>query len=897
MKQAYHIFSLLLLLLLLFGCNQTKYVPQGKYLLKKNEVTINKGDVGSDDIQDIIRQQPNYKFLGLKIRLAAYNMVDSAKVADKRIVKNTKLHKKNDRKRAREKRINEKRIIKAKRKNQEWYTKKMIPLKDTLDPNLFFREWLKYKFGEQPVIFDTIYYNKSIEQINIFLRKKGYYYGDVSGQIHYDSVKRKVIPKYIVETGKRYVIDSVYLDCPNTSVRNSFEKFAKKGKLVRLKGQPFDTDRLDSYREQVAGMMRDEAFFGFTYSSIDFIADTIKENYTVRLGIRFSDRLIQSPNNPDSVISIKYQPYKVENVYFHIIDTSRFKGNFAASAKQKGVPLMSDGYISTIDTLFFNEIYLNKDEKRNRDIDVHKDTINTERQAYFLYNGRPFIKPVIIEAQNYLERGNYYKQYYLDRSYTRLVQLGQFSTITPVLEEIEGTNLLNVNYYLAPTTKQNFSFEPKATNSNGFLGVSASVNYNNRNLFRGAENLTFTLSGGLESQPAIFDQTLDGQKIKGAARSFNTFEFEPGVKLVMPGLFPIRTTKKLAKRQRAQTIIAAAYNFQNRNDFNRKSLQFSYLWKFYGAETQIFQVGFPLLSTIKYVNFAPSAEFANRLATLNDNFLLSTYSDQFIWQDIKITYEYNTTLKKDKKPNSGNVVYKVSFDPAGNFVSLFKKSQGFNDLGQRTIFGLGYSQFSRLDNDLIFAQPIGKKKSLNMRFLIGAGIPYGNTLTSLPYDYGFFGGGANDNRGWRSRSLGPGSYKYYLDPSRTLTQIADIRLGGSVEFRFDLGGYFKGAIFSDFGNIWTWKEDVNRPGSKFTSDFWKQLAVSGGVGLRMDLDFFVIRLDLGIPLSNPALPVGSQWIFQSRRNFLDEVEASGVDKSLVPKPFTPVLHFGIGYPF
>lgn len=874
----------------------TKNVPQDKYLLKKNKITLSKSDLVSDDLDALVRQKANYSFIGIKFRLAVFNMVDSAKVADRRIYKNEQLHIKNDRKRARELRINAKRIEKARRKNKDWYTKKMIPLKDSVSPNKFFREWMKYKFGEQPVVFDSSYYHKSIEQMEIYLKKKGYYYGDVSGKVHYNDKKRKATIEYIVNTGKRYFIDSVYIKCDNQSVLTSYNSFTRKGLLLRLRGQAFDTEMLDDYRNKVASLMRDDALYAFSYSSIDYEVDTTRGDYKVALGIRIGDRIIQSPENPDSILRIRYQPYLIRDVYFHIQDSLRFKGDFKAYARSKGAEPVINGKINTLDTLFFEDVYFNKDEKKNRGIDKRIDSINVNRQAYFLFNRKPFIKPIIIESQNYLEKNNYYKEYYLERSLSRLIQLGQFSNVTPVLSEVTGTNYLDVHYYLSPAKKQSFSFEPKATNSNGFLGVSASVNYNNRNLFRGAENLTFTLSGGFESQPAIFDKTLTGQKAKSSARSFNTFEFEPGIKFTLPGLFPIRSTTQLAKRHRAQTIVTAALNYQNRQDFSRKSFQLSYMWRFYGAETQIFQIGFPLLSTIKYVSFNPSADFRERLNNLNDNFLLSTYSDQFIWQDIKITYEYNTLGKKNRTSRT-NTFYKVSFDPAGNFLSLFKNKQGINENGQRTIFGLGYSQFVRLDNDIIIAQPIGRKKSLNMRFQIGAGIPYGNTLTSLPYDYGFYGGGANDNRGWRSREMGPGGYKYYLDEQRTATQIGDIRLAGSVEFRFDISGYFKGAIFTDFGNIWTWKEDINRPGSNFTNDFYKQIAVSGGAGLRIDFDFFVIRLDLGIPLSNPALPKGSQWIFQSRSNFINEVESAGVDMSKVLKPFTPILHFGIGYPF
>lgn len=878
------------------GCKQTKYVPEGKYLLKKNVIEAEKSELSDDDMADIIRQQPNYKTFGMKIKLMAYNAVDSAKVADKRIRKNEKIRIKNQKLREKEKRINEKRIAKAQRKGKDWYTKKMIPLKDSVDPKMFFREWLKYKFGEPPVIFDSIHYDKSIEQLNVFLRKKGYYYGSVSGEVIYKNNK-KAVGKYYVSPGKRYYIDSVYLKGNNTSIRSSYEQFIRKGKVESLKGKPFDSDLLDNHRNTVAGLMRDESYYKFTFSSIDYEADTTNGDYKVTVGVRFADRLIQSSDYPDSVISVPYRSYLVKDVHFHIMDTMQMKGSYKARLNELNLPSSKNGNLTTIDTLLFKDVYFNRNEKKKREIPVNMDTLNIHRVAYFYYNGRMFVKPGIIELQNYLENDNYYKEYYLERSYSRLLQLDVFSVVRPDLVEVPGTNQVEVHYYLVPADKQNFSFEPKATNSNGFLGVSASLNYSNRNLFRGAEKLTFSLSGGFESQPAIFDQTVDGQDNKSAGRSFNTFEVEPGVRLDLPGLLPLRRAVYMAKRQRARTILSASLNFQNRDDFSRRSFQFSYLWRFYGAETQIFSIGLPTSSVIKYVNFNPSQEFANTLDQLNDVFLRNTYSDQFIWQDWKITYEYNTTEKKNKRSNA-NIYFKTSFDPAGNFLSLFRNYQDTNSMGQRTIFGLGYSQFLRLDNEVIYAQPIGKKRSFNMRFLAGAGMPYGNTTTSLPYDYSFFGGGANDNRGWRARALGPGVYKYYLDATRTATQVGDIRIAASAEYRFTLGGFFKAAVFSDVGNVWTWNEDVNRPGSQFSVDWYKQLAVSAGVGLRIDLDFFVVRLDLGIPLSNPSLPRGSRWIFQPRTAFNEELENTpGLDFSTVPRPFIPVLHFGIGYPF
>lgn len=897
MYQFYRIYLILFLLTTIFGCKQTKYVPEGKYLLKKNNITIDrKSELSSDDVITVIRQQPNFKTLGMKIKLSAFNTIDSVKVSDKRFKKNQKLRSKNAKLIAKEKEINDKRIAKAKRKNREWYTQKFIPLKDTITPKKFFREWLKYKYGERPIVLDTALYHKSIEQLNLLLKNRGFYYGNVTGGIKYKD-NQKAIVSYNIHPGKRYYIDSVYTLGKNATVISIYNNLIKDREIESLKKQPFDSDVLSDYRYELAGLMRDNTMFGFSFSNIDFVVDTMVGDYKVTVGINFSDRLLKSPQYMDSMVRVPHQITYVKNAYFHVIDTMFVEGDFESTMGQLNLPRMTDGYFTTKDTMTFQEVYLNRDEKKKRGIDPDYDTLNISRIAIFYYNDEMFVNPGIMELQNYLENENYYKEYYLERTYTRLLQLGIFSTVKPVIVEIEGTPYIEVHYYLVPSKKQAFSFEPKATTSNGFLGVSASLNYSNKNLFRGAENLTFSISGGFESQPPIFDESVDGEKIKQAGRSFNTFEIGPSIKLDMPGLLPLKRAVYMSKRQRARTIISAAYNFQNRTDFSRKSFQLNYLWKFYGGETQIFQVGLPTSSVIKYVDIDKSLDFESKINVLNDVFLRNAYSDQFIWQDWKLTYEYNTTEKKNKK-SATNIYFKTSFDPAGNLLSLFNSSLDTTETGQYAIFGLGYSQFLRLDNELIYSQPINKKSSLNMRFLAGAGAPYGNSSTSLPYDYSFFGGGANDNRGWRARALGPGNYKYYLDQNRTATQIGDIRIGASVEYRFALGGVFKAAVFSDAGNVWTWNEDINRPGTQFSSDWFNQIAVSVGTGLRVDLDFFIIRLDVGLPISNPSLPKGSRWIFQSRDAFNQEINSTpGLDLSTVPKPFTPVLHFGIGYPF
>jgi len=148
--------------------------------------------------------------------------------------------------------------------------------------------------------------------------------------------------------------------------------------------------------------------------------------------------------------------------------------------------------------------------------------------------------------------------------------------------------------------------------------------------------------------------------------------------------------------------------------------------------------------------------------------------------------------------------------------------------------------------------------------------------------------------------LGPGGYKDYLDTLRTATQIGDVRNGGFAEVRFAINSFCKGAVFMDAGNIWTVSNDPNRPGGQLTSDWWRQIAVSTGFGLRMDLDYLIIRVDIGIPIRNPALPNNENWIFQKKDAFKQEaIDTFGPnDYSLfVPLLYIPSLHFGIGYPF
>ena len=893
-------------LFVMSSCRINRNVPKGMYLLKSNEIVMNKNSMSKDEILAIVRQKPNQKTFGIPIKLFIFNAIDSTKIANKRIKKKQSFDLKIERRQKKVQRINEKRLHKAISRNEAEYEKKVLI--DTIFSKTLILEKLKYKFGQKPIVFDSVLYNKSIEQISIFLKKKGYYYGNIKGSVHYFDKKRNATVKYIIDSGPQYRIDSINL-IGSQIVRGIYAKYEKKqlineGEHPLLK-KPFDLDYLEVFREDFSKFVRDESIYKFYPSNIHFVADTFKNTMNVNLVLEFTDRLVPDSKKKDSLIQIPFRQTTINNVFFHLSDTLNVKGVFSDIIHSKGKELtdsLAPQFVNTLNSVFYDKITYSK--KKLRKQNLPKGNPDPFRMVYVQYNGeKPWIKPEILELQNYLEHQNKYKEYYLDRSYRSLVQLGVFSSIKPILVEIPGTDKLDVHYYLEPADKQSFGFEPKFTTTSGLMGANASANYSNKNMFRGTEKVTISFGGGFETQTQVLDDSRKGN-------FFNTFEIGPSIKFDLPGLFPTPPTLLRSKRQKPRTEILSALNFEKRDIFDRRVFQLNYTWKFYVGKTQIFRIGFPGASVIKFVQINPSPQFELQLKTINDVFLSNSYSSQFVWQDFKFSWEFNNKDKDFKEGKkrflNSNIYFSSTLDLAGNLLYAFRKKQiAIND--QYQFQNLVYSQFVRIDNQLILTRKIKQKTSIHLRLSGGGGIPYRNTKTTLPYDYSFFVGGSNDNRGWTARALGPGGYKFHLDTNRLGTQIADIRLGGSLEYRFSMGGMFKGAVFTDFGNIWTYKEDQSRQYSQFDlRTFLPQFALSAGVGLRLDLDFFVIRLDIGCPIYNPAYADGARWVFQdmrARSTYYKEGEqffnqSNAQVRKIMPKPF-PVnfFNFGIGYPF
>ncbi|NNE55501.1 MAG: BamA/TamA family outer membrane protein [Flavobacteriales bacterium] len=294
------------------------------------------------------------------------------------------------------------------------------------------------------------------------------------------------------------------------------------------------------------------------------------------------------------------------------------------------------------------------------------------------------------------------------------------------------------------------------------------------------------------------------------------------------------------------------------------------------------------------IKIQKSQAFQDLLDRINDDFLTSSYQDHFIISLLGVGGTFNNqSLKRQRKTQ----FFTFNVEGAGVLPRVFMNviNAPANDDGEYSLAGIQFAHYTRVEADYRRYLTIDEKNRLVGRFASGVGKPWSN-LEVLPFEKSFFSGGANSVRAWQARTLGPGSYR---DTTALVTynNIGEFKIEANIEYRFDVTPTFEGALFIDAGNIWLLNESSARPGSGLEEDFYSEIAVGGGLGFRLDLDFFLIRLDLGMQLKDPAKIRGERWIWEPKTEYNQFI------KKFYPedpsKTYFPVVNFnlGIGYPF
>lgn len=517
---------------------------------------------------------------------------------------------------------------------------------------------------------------------------------------------------------------------------------------------------------------------------------------------------------------------------------------------KKGVPEKSkDPYV--LDSV---EVFVNQSPEGK------KGTQDTTRigETDFIQS-KTFFKPWQLKPFVLLEPGQKYDPERSKNTSRRLSNIGTYKFVNIKYEETDsvpdkhGNRHLKSEISLSPLTRNSIQAELKGlTKSNNFTGPGLGLTYTNRNIFKGGENFKAEADVGYEKQFSSGDNEGSRSLHLGLKASL----LFP--RLIFPGDFEKNFEYSIPK-----TKISAGMDFLDRSQLyslTSFSTSFGYIWDQNRFVTH-------KLDPIK-VDYVKLSHTSSRFESiLDDNpFLRRSFEQQFI-AGTQYSFTYDELNDSHKK---GRVHFNFKFDIAGDLVDLFGKRHGADQ--SKTFLGLKYAQYVKGDVDFSYHYHLTESgHSLVGHLFAGMGFSHGNSK-SLPFVKQYFAGGPYSIRAFRIRGLGPGTYQPEPGRDSYYDQAGDIRLEANLEYRFPIFSIFKGAVFADAGNIWLQRKNEALPGGKFSSDFYKELGVGAGFGLRIDVQGFVIRFDLASPLHRP----NGNWDFEYS---------------------SPTFNFGIGYPF
>jgi outer membrane protein assembly factor BamA len=689
---------------------------------------------------------------------------------------------------------------------------------------------LMRRLGEPPALFDPELKDMSVSNIQQYLLSQGYYHAVVRDSVRYR--KRKVDVIYIVEPGETFTLQTIeYRISDSLLARHILSDTA--GSLLRP-GVVLSAQTLEEERARIETALRNRGFYMFNRSMISYEADTLAPN--IETGLQASRKanltvLLHKNEATEAVDSIRY------NRQYRIRDVRIYTGYDAASA------------------------YLQADYMA--DYTAHGvGRSNAFGRVSVFYRRTQSVRPAVLLNANTIEPGSYYNETDITQTYTNFSNLRLFRAIgiqyDTVPSALHGT-MLDCTIRLSPTATQGFkfNFETFLSSSFGLFGVSPAVSYYHRNLFRGAEWLNISFSDNYQ---------FDLLRIDNSDKHSN--ELTASLSVSMPKFF-LPYVNRYFRHYSPRTEFTASYGFQLRPEYTRNALSFLVGYNWRTSPRWSYTVNLLNLNIVKLYNM--SEQFYH--STLRDPYLRNRYEDHFVMgANASLIY---STRQPGNPASSIQVRWNVA--TAGHLLSAFDAMLSVKN-NSHLVWGTPYSQYAKTDINVSYYHALEEGQTLACRFFAGIGRAYGNSI-SLPYEEVYYAGGAYSLRGWQSRSTGPGAAA--MDSTFSIpNQVGDFKLEANIEYRFNLIGQLDGALFFDAGNVWSLRyRDSDELAVLDAATFFRQIALNTGFGLRLNFDFFVIRIDAGARLYEPRQYSG--WVAPHNIFSLSNM----------------ALHFGIGYPF
>ncbi len=836
----------------LFACNLTKNIPEGKHLFVKHEIQIlnknfkeHKAGFKEKDIEQILKPRPNSKLIWfpVPIKLAVYNMLDSKKIKQYEenrmkkclIKKQKKISEKNKKLRGFVKKIEG---LSSESKEYKRYVKKISRLQNRVDKinnETCEKEPLKLRFGEAPAILQENDKYSNLRKIRLFLQEKGYYNSDIQLELREGIInKKEATLVYRIKLEEVHRIGKVVYDIEPEFLKTYVFKDTLRS-LLKI-GKRLDTEILDKERERIEKYLRNEGFYNFSKDYIRFSVDTLSKNKNDVVYLEIKKAQAGTNNN-------FYKRYIVKNVYIY--------PNFDA----RKALVNKDAYLAQHDTLNY---YDKKDVK-----------------YAFLYDAKPRINQRSIVKGIYIKPGAYFSLKNVNATYRYLVSQPIFQIANIKYTEVEDKKAndsiayldceINMTQSKLKTTVTSF----EVTNTAGNFGTGGKFSYIHKNFFKNTEVLNLGTQIGIKRLSKIKSSTQNNTSL-----FFNSLELGLDFSINFPRMMVPIPMKRFIKRRNTKTVLSANYSFLKRPDYTYTvgGGNLAYLWSSTQTITHTFM---PVTADVVDLRNA-SGEFKKLIRILQ---LEDTYETHFVFGS-SYRFTFNNQLQKSKKNSFFFSIYtKLVGNSLRGAMNLLNKETVD---GSYQINNIVFAQFIKEEFELRYHKKLLRENDkLAFRLFAGAAYPYGN-LKVMPFGERYYVGGASSLRAWQNRTLGPGSYVpdtlYQIYPNQT----ADIRLEANFEYRMKLFWKIEGALFADVGNIWAINKQDVRPGAMFNfNTFYKEIAVGTGFGFRLDLNFVLVRFDIGIKMIDPSLPLNNRWIYGYRKFGYNDW----------------TLNFAIGYPF
>lgn len=823
--------------MLFFCCSSCQLFKRAKYqgkLLKKVEIDIDapkeiKQRIDLDKLSSFCKQMPNEKTLGVvNFGLLAYDMIDHKKEKEREI-----------RRKKKDAEVYERRLKKG---------KKMNVSKEEFERWTLGR-WFN-KLTEEPVLYDSVKSERSVEQMNAFLKTKGFYHVKAycipySRKPRRDSILSLIrtlkknttngaLPAvtgssrlseiklcYWIVPNNPVVIDSIRYQIEDSTILDYYT--TNQRETLLHKGHLLDADVLQEERNRIVLLLKANGYYNFDRDYTYFEADTLGrgDKAMLTLGIKKEKVLLDG-----KIHTANHKQYFIRNV------------NFFTCYDPKLALEQRENYINSF-SLF------------------RTDTVS----PFYFYNDYKKYKllPAVIFRQNFIVPDRYYNVNQIQNTYNHLLSLGAFKLVSINFDElmVDSIPYIDCRIYMTPFNKQTFKFVVEGTTTSGSLGFANNISYQHKNLFNRAWIWDLQTRLGRESQTSAFIRDNPG------VNSLNTKEigFETSVKIPR---FLMYSTENFSINYNIKTIFSALYNYQKRSDYTREiaSGSFGYFWT--GKYHSYVKHSLNLADVNVIYMSMLSQSFQN---SIKDPFLYASYQNQMI-----LSGNYSVVIdNQEQRVNRSHSYIRFYFETAGFLAS--KIANKTNDNGVKTLLDNSFAQYLKFDLEGRYYAKMGGGSFMVFRGFAGLGVPYGNSRESLPFIKKYYSGGSTSIRAWQVRTLGPGSYR-----DSAYDKLADMKLEMNIEYRSRLFWMLESALFLDAGNIWNYRAQANREGAEFkASRFLKDLALGSGFGIRANFSIIIARLDFGFKLRDPVLG----WLPNSNLLAADSW----------------TINFGIGYPF